>query len=77
MNQTERRTFLIDALLDEQPSYRSQIAVPRGEREQKQLLRSLMNIRSAAPISEEFASVQDAYLKEENQKRWWSSRSLR
>jgi O-acetyl-ADP-ribose deacetylase (regulator of RNase III) len=69
MNQTKRRRFLIDALLDEQPGYRAQITVPQGETEQKQLLRSLMNIRRAAPISEEFASVQDAYLQEENQSR--------
>jgi O-acetyl-ADP-ribose deacetylase (regulator of RNase III) len=69
MNQTERRLFLIDALLDEQPRYRAQIAVPQGEQEQKNLLRSLMNIRSAAPISDAFAEVQDAYLKEENASR--------
>jgi O-acetyl-ADP-ribose deacetylase (regulator of RNase III) len=69
MNQTERRLFLIDALLDEQPRYRSQIAVPQGEQEQKQLLRSLMNIRSASPISDAFARVQDAYLAEENRRR--------
>jgi O-acetyl-ADP-ribose deacetylase (regulator of RNase III) len=69
MNQTERRLFLIEALLDEQPQYRSQIAVPREEPEQRKLLRSLMNVRRAAPITEEFAAVQDAYLQEENRSR--------
>jgi O-acetyl-ADP-ribose deacetylase (regulator of RNase III) len=69
MNQNERRTYLIRALLDEQPAYRAQIGMPKEEQEQKNLLRSLMNIRMASPISDAFAAVQDAYLQEENQKR--------
>ena len=36
---------------------------------QKRLLRSLMNVRRAAPITEEFEKVQDAYLKELNAER--------
>jgi len=46
MTQTERRKYLISALLKEQPQY-SKIEIPAGEQEQKVLLRSLFNIRMA------------------------------
>lgn len=69
MNQSEKRRYLIEELLDEQPSYRKQIRIPAQERKQKQLLRSLMNIRQAAPITEEFEKIQDEYLQEENRSR--------
>ena len=65
MNQTERRRFLIEKLLKENRRYQ-RMQVPSGIAEQKQLLRSLMNVRYAAPITEEFAVVQDAYLTEVN-----------
>lgn len=65
MNQTERRRFLIETLLKENRRYQ-RMQVPSGVDEQKQLLRSLMNVRFAAPISEEFAAVQDEYLTEVN-----------
>ena len=61
MNQTERRIFLIRALLKEHPQYRN-ISIPRHPQEQRRLLRSLMNIRMPHPIDNEFLSVQDAYL---------------
>ncbi len=61
MNQSERRLFLIQSLLKEQPGYRD-IAVPRDTEEQKRLLRSLMNVREAAPVSADFLAVQDDYL---------------
>ena len=63
MNQTERREFLIRELLKEEPRYQ-RIAMPSDQQEQKNLLRSLMNVRMPRRISEEFLSVQDAYLKE-------------
>jgi O-acetyl-ADP-ribose deacetylase (regulator of RNase III) len=66
MNQEEKRRYLIEELLREQPRYRKQITISKNEDEQKQLLRSLMNIRWAAPISEEFEKIQDEYLKEVN-----------
>ena len=62
MTQEERRVYLINALLGEEPRYR-RTAVPAGEREQRDLLRSLMNVRPPRPVSEEFLAVQDAYLK--------------
>lgn len=65
MNQTQRRRYLIDTLLKENRKYVN-MQIPAGESEQKQLLRSLMNVRFASSITEEFAAVQDEYLKEAN-----------
>ena len=64
MKQEERRLYLIRELLHEQPRYRN-IEISKDHAEQKKLLRSLMNIRMAAPISEAFLQTQDEYLKEE------------
>jgi O-acetyl-ADP-ribose deacetylase (regulator of RNase III) len=66
MNQSEKRRYLIEELLKEKPEYKRRITVPVRENDQKQLLRSLMNIRWAAPISEEFTRIQDEYLQEVN-----------
>lgn len=44
MTQTERREYLISALLKEQPKH-GKIVIPASEQEQKRLLRSLFNIR--------------------------------
>ena len=68
MNRTERRRYLIGELLKENSEYR-RIQVPAAAAEQKQLLRSLMNVRMPAPISEEFLRVQDEYLSEVNAER--------
>ena len=65
MNQSERRKYLIDALLKESRMYQ-RIQLPADTDEQKQLLRSLMNLRPASPITEEFEDVQDEYLKDAN-----------
>lgn len=64
MNQTERRLFLIHYLLNESPQY-NDLTIPSTELEQKQFLRSLVNIRMPNPISNDFLKVQDAYLQEE------------
>ena len=63
MKQEERRLYLIRELLHEQPRYRN-IEISKDHAEQKKLLRSLMNIRMAAPISEAFLQTQDKYLQE-------------
>ena len=63
MKQQERRLYLIRELLHEQPRYRN-IEISKDHAEQKKLLRSLMNIRMAAPISEAFLQTQDEYLQE-------------
>ena len=64
MTQTERRRYLIQALLEERPEY-ADIQIPPDVPEQKRLLRSLFNVRMPWPISEDFLKVQDAYLQEE------------
>ena len=68
MTQTERRLFLIEYLLAENPHY-SGVQIPEGETEQHYLLRSLVNVRPADPVSEAFLRVQDEYLQEENRTR--------
>ncbi len=65
MNQSERRNYLIQMLLKEQPQY-AKMQIPGRCEEQKILLRSLMNIRMPGELSEEFLQIQDAYLSEEN-----------
>ena len=64
MTQSERRVFLINELLCEQPRY-PDLKIPTDEQEQRSLLRSLLNIRMPEPASERFLEVQDAYLQEE------------
>ena len=68
MTQKERRLFLIQSLLEEQPQYQK-MEIPGDEEEQKRLLRSLMNLRHPFPVQPEFLDVQDAYLKEESLRR--------
>ena len=64
MDQKERRTYLLNYLLAENPQ--AGIGrIPDDEKEQKALLRGLMNIRMPQPVSSDFLTVQDAYLKEE------------
>lgn len=64
MTQDERLIFLTKELLSESPEY-SATAIPAGVPEQKRLLRSLMNVRRPAPVSEKFLAVQDEYLRGE------------
>ena len=64
MTQREKREFLIQKLIDEQPRYQD-LKIPSNEAEQKTLLRSLMNVRPPCPIGDDFLTVQDAYLREE------------
>lgn len=64
MTQPERRVYLIQELLKEQQRYKN-IVIPADEQEQKNLLRSLFNIRMPKPISDNFLKIQDEYLQEE------------
>lgn len=64
MTQKERLKYLINYLLNEQPSY-SNINIPKSLEDKKQLLRSLMNIRPPYDISQEFLLVQNKYLSQE------------
>ena len=63
MTQEERRIYLIDRLLGEEPRYR-RLQIPEGEKPQRDLLRSLLNVRPPRPAPEEFLAVQDEYLRE-------------
>ena len=63
MNQSERRRWLIHALLEEMPRYQYPVFPYTAER-QWRLLRSLMNVRPPMPVPEEFLRIQDAFLKE-------------
>ncbi|NCB92584.1 MAG: hypothetical protein EOM40_08435 [Clostridia bacterium] len=66
MTHKEQRVWLIQQLLKEEPIYKN-YAVPEDEQEQKDLLRSLMNIRMPKSISDEFVKVQNEYLQVENE----------
>lgn len=64
MNQDDRREYLIEELLKEEPQY-ARMRVPENAGEQKRLLRSLMNIRPPRPVSDKVLEIQDEYLREE------------
>lgn len=64
MNQSEKRLFLIQSLLNERPSCQKQI-IPEDSERQKILLRGLMNVRKPDPIGADFLQVQDEYLQDE------------
>lgn len=64
MTQKERLIFLNKTLLSERPDARS-FALPENEANLFRIFRSLVNVREASPVSEEFLKVQDEFLKEE------------
>ena len=55
MTHSEQRIYLIKELLAEDARYQS-ISIPSDEQEQKDLLRSLMNVRMPRPISRDSVS---------------------
>lgn len=61
MNQSERQLYLLRSLLAERPEYHD-IAIPDSPQQQWLLLRALMNVRPASPISPEFQKIQDQFL---------------
>ena len=64
MNQSERRLFLIQSLLRENPDYRD-MGIPADANSQRQLLRGLLNIRAPRRSSPDFLQIQDEYLQTE------------
>ncbi len=64
MNQSEKRLFLIQALLKENPEYRD-LSIPAEPDSQRQLLRGLMNIRAPRHTDGAFLKTQDEYLQGE------------
>ena len=80
MTQAERRLYLISELLKEDkgsagfklglvPGSDGLFVIPADEKEQRDLLRSLMNVREPLPISDEFLKIQDEYLQQVNKER--------
>ena len=61
MDQLERRRYLIEALIKENPAH-GEVQIPADAGAQRKLLRGLMNVREAGPINEEFLQIQDEYL---------------
>ena len=64
MNQSEKRLFLIQSLLKENPAYRD-LGIPTDTNSQRQLLRGLMNLRAPQHADADFLQMQDAYLQGE------------
>ena len=67
MTHEEQRVYLIQELLAEE-RYKN-ISIPVDEKEQKDLLRSLMNVRMPKPLSQYFFKIQDKYLQTERDMR--------
>lgn len=66
MNTLERIHYLNKILLEEMPQYKADAATfPDEIHAQRQLLRSLMNLRQPGPISADFLREQDILLREE------------
>ena len=65
MNQSEKRLFLIQSLLKENPAYRD-LGIPADTNSQRQLLRGLMNLRAPQHADADFLKIQDTYLQGEN-----------
>lgn len=61
MTHAEQRLYLIQKLLSEDARFQD-VQIPENEQEQKDLLRSLMNIRPPRPAGKEFLRIQDEYL---------------
>ena len=61
MNQSEKRLYLIQSLLKEQPEYRN-TDIPADTGSQRLLLRGLMNIRAPRRAGDELLRIQDEYL---------------
>ena len=61
MNQSEKRLYLIQSLLKEQPEYRN-TDIPADVGSQRLLLRGLMNIRAPRRAGDELLRIQDEYL---------------
>ena len=64
MTREDKRIYLIKTLLNEQSRDRN-IEIPTDTQGQKDLLRSLMNVRMPAPLSDEYIGIESEYLKEE------------
>jgi O-acetyl-ADP-ribose deacetylase (regulator of RNase III) len=62
MTQNERLRYLLNALLAEDPRFKN-TGIPETPDEQWRLLRSLMNVRPAKPVPDDFLKIQNEYLR--------------
>lgn len=62
MTDREKLLYLIRCLLDENSRY-SSVAIPEDEGERWNLYRSLVNVRPAGELPQEYLEIQDDYLK--------------
>ena len=62
MDTNQQLNYLLNYLIDER---QENIEIPENVIQKRNLLRSLMNVRPAIPIDEEFLKVQDEYLTNE------------
>lgn len=67
MTQEQLLDTLIDALVAEDGQY-TNVEIPEEPQEKRRLLRGLMNVRPAKPISDTFLAIQDEYLRTELEK---------
>lgn len=75
MTHREQREFLLKELLLEGRRFKK-IQIPDREEDQKNLLRSFMNLREPQPIGRKFLRIQDAYLQEEVKRKGVTDSSL-
>lgn len=64
MEQGQRLEYLLKYLMNEAQAYQH-MEMPTDTGKQRYLLRALLNVRPPNPISQDFISVQDQYLREE------------
>lgn len=70
MNRAEQIYYLVNVLLKENPQYEKLfVAFPKDIVAQRQLLRSLMNVRPPMALNPEFLEIQDALLTAEREER--------
>lgn len=62
MTQEKRLDYLLSYLLQERNEYNTNLSIIKDKR---RLLRSLMNVRPPAPVSDAYLCIQDEYLQEE------------
>jgi len=68
MNQEQRLNYLLNYLLQEKEEYKN-IEISDNFKENRKLLRGLLNVRLPHKVSDEFLKVQDQFLSDENKEK--------
>jgi O-acetyl-ADP-ribose deacetylase (regulator of RNase III) len=70
MKKIEQLQYLVEVLLNEMPAYKKEAQkIPLDLDAQRQLFRSLMNLRHPGPLSKEFLTVQNVFLQAETEEK--------